>query len=65
MEKDKVKESVFSEKGLLLKKVNVNGYICGDFVEFSISQLYENRSDEDIDAIYTFPLPETAVITGF
>jgi Ca-activated chloride channel family protein len=54
-----------SKSGLLLKDVNVNGYICGDFAEFSISQLYENREDGNIDAIYTFPLPDTAVITGF
>jgi Ca-activated chloride channel family protein len=53
------------KKGLILKRVSVNGYVCGDFVEFSLSQLYENRSDKNIDAIYTFPLPDTAVITGF
>jgi Ca-activated chloride channel family protein len=53
------------KKGLILKRVSVNGYVCGDFVEFSLSQLYDNRSDKNIDAIYTFPLPDTAVITGF
>jgi Ca-activated chloride channel family protein len=58
-------EKIKGKKGLLLKRVSVNGYVCGDFVEFSLSQLYENRSDKNIDAIYTFPLPDTAVITGF
>jgi Ca-activated chloride channel homolog len=52
-------------KGLVLKRVNVNGYVCGDFVEYSMSQLYENRNDNNIDAVYTFTLHDTAVITGF
>lgn len=57
------KKSVASEVNL--KKVSINGNICGEFVEFSMLQVYENKTGSNIDAVYTFPLPETAVLTGF
>jgi Ca-activated chloride channel family protein len=48
-----------------LKEASISGNICGEFVEISIKQIYENKGKDNIDCIYTFPLPDTAVITGF
>jgi Ca-activated chloride channel family protein len=48
-----------------LKEVGISGNICGEYVEVSIKQVYENKGSENIDGVYTFPIPDTAVITGF
>lgn len=48
-----------------LKEVGISGNICGEFVEISIKQIYENKGKDNIDCVYTFPIPDTAVITGF
>jgi Ca-activated chloride channel family protein len=48
-----------------LKEVGISGNICGEFVEISIKQVYENKGSNNIDGVYTFPIPDTAVITGF
>lgn len=48
-----------------LKEVGISGNICGEFVEVSIKQVYENKGKDSIDGVYTFPIPDTAVITGF
>ncbi|ERI95611.1 von Willebrand factor type A domain protein [Clostridiales bacterium oral taxon 876 str. F0540] len=48
-----------------LKEVGISGNICGEYVEISIKQVYENKGKENIDGVYTFPIPDTAVITGF
>lgn len=65
MRKYGITDKDFSTNAVKLKKVNINGNICGEFVEFSLSQLYENISESNIDAVYTFPIPDTAVLTGF
>jgi Ca-activated chloride channel homolog len=65
VEKFGIKEKGKSLEEVILRRVSINGYICGDFVELSMSQLYENRSGSNIDAVYTFPIPDTAVLTGF
>jgi Ca-activated chloride channel family protein len=48
-----------------LKEVGISGNVCGEFVEISIKQIYENKGKDNIDCVYTFPIPDTAVITGF
>lgn len=48
-----------------LKEVGINGNMCGEYVEVSIKQVYENKGNSNIDGVYTFPIPDTAVITGF
>lgn len=53
------------EGNVILKEVNISGNICGEFLEISIEQAYQNISDCDIEAQYIFPIPDTAFITGF
>ena len=53
------------QAGIPLKKVIIKGQICGLFGEFQLSQAYKNESAEGTEVIYTFPLPDNAVVTGF
>ncbi|MFA6939762.1 MAG: VIT and VWA domain-containing protein [Clostridiaceae bacterium] len=48
-----------------LKKVEVSGNVCGEFIELSLNQIFENKGRDDIEGEYIFPLPDTAVMTGF
>lgn len=65
MNKYGLRDKKLSENEVMLKKVTVNGNICGEFVEFSLTQEYENKTQNNIDAVYIFPIPDTAVLTGF
>ncbi|MFA9398670.1 MAG: VIT and VWA domain-containing protein [Clostridiaceae bacterium] len=47
-----------------LKEVTINGNLCGEFVELSTMQEYENKGNYDVEGEYIFPLPDTAVLTG-
>jgi len=53
------------KNNIILKEVNIRGNICGEFAEFTIDHVYENKGANDVEAIYTFPIPEQAVISGF
>jgi Ca-activated chloride channel homolog len=53
------------EGDVRLKEVGISGNMCGEYVEISIKQVYENKGNANIDGVYTFPIPDTAVITGF
>lgn len=53
------------QNDVVLKEVKISGNICGEFVELSMKQVYQNQGSDDIDAEYIFPIPDTAVITGF
>lgn len=64
MEYEKLQNNI-SKGEMLLKKVDIEGNICGEFVEFTISHVYENIGEDDVKGIYTFPIPDTAVISGF
>lgn len=64
MEYGELQNSV-SQGEITLKKVDIEGNICGEFVEFTISHVYENIGEDDVKGIYTFPIPDTAVISGF
>ena len=50
---------------IILKEVNIRGNLCGEFAEYTIDHVYENKGTNDVEAIYTFPIPERAVISGF
>lgn len=60
-----LKGSKLLQGEVYLKEVGISGNICGEYVEISIKQVYENKGKENIDGVYTFPIPDTAVITGF
>ncbi|MCB2289678.1 VIT and VWA domain-containing protein [Clostridium sp. CS001] len=53
------------KNNIILKEVNVRGNLCGEFAEYTIDHVYENKGSNDVEAIYTFPIPEMAVISGF
>lgn len=53
------------KNNIILKEVNVRGNLCGEFAEYTIDHVYENKGTNDVEAIYTFPIPERAVISGF
>ena len=53
------------QNDVVLKEVRISGNICGEFVELSMKQVYQNQGRDDIDAEYIFPIPDTAVMTGF
>ena len=48
-----------------LKEVEVSGNVCGEFIELSLNQIFQNKGSDDIEGEYIFPLPDTAVMTGF
>ncbi|MBV4420111.1 VIT and VWA domain-containing protein [Clostridium tyrobutyricum] len=50
---------------VLLKKVDINGNLCAGYGEITINQIYENVGKKDIEGVYAFPIPDTAVISGF
>ncbi|HEY8892641.1 MAG TPA: VIT and VWA domain-containing protein [Clostridium sp.] len=53
------------KNNIILKEVNIRGNLCGEFAEYTIDHVYENKGSNDVEAIYTFPIPEQAVISGF
>ncbi len=60
-----IKDIKGNENNVILKKAAISGNICGEFVEVTINQVFENKSDKNIEAIYSFPIPYTAVISEF
>lgn len=60
-----LKGSKSQQGNVHLKEVGISGNICGEFVEIAIKQVYENNGNHNVDGVYTFPIPDTAVITGF
>ncbi|KAA8676033.1 VIT and VWA domain-containing protein [Clostridium sp. WLY-B-L2] len=60
-----IKRNRRNDEGILLKKANIVGNLCAGYGEIVVNQLYQNCSNEDIEGVYIFPLPTTAVISGF
>ena len=60
-----IKEVKGNAEGMILKKLSINGNVCGSYAEISIHQNYENKGEKDIEGIYMFPIPETALISNF
>lgn len=48
-----------------LKGVWIKGDLCGLYGELTVDQLYTNEGEKALEIIYTFPLPDGAVISGF
>ena len=48
-----------------LTGVHVDGQITGRGARVKVRQLYINREDKPIEAVYKFPLPEQASVCGF
>jgi Ca-activated chloride channel family protein len=48
-----------------LKGITVSGKVWGTFSEITVKQEFENKSVRNIEAIYIFPLPDSAAITNF
>jgi len=48
-----------------LKNVKITGDLCLPFARITVVQCYENTAGESIEAVYTFPVPDTAVVLGF
>lgn len=47
-----------------MNKLNVSGHICGEYIEYTISQYYRNTTGENIEGTYSFPVPTTSILTG-
>ena len=54
-----------SHNGIELSKVDILGNVCGEFVEFTVCYEYKNCGAKDVKGVYTFPIPEGAIISGF
>lgn len=60
-----IKEIKGNKNGITLKSVTISGKICGNYAEVSINQVYQNKGKDDIEGVYIFPVPKTAIISGF
>lgn len=65
MNKFDIKDAMGRVGSFDLKEVSITGSICGEFVEISINQTFVNNSSEYIEGVYSFPIPDTAIISGF
>src|SRR5438309_2382 len=52
-------------KKIPLLGVEVDGQIIGGHARVQVRQRYKNEAPAPIEAIYTFPLPSDAVLTGY
>jgi len=58
--------SVDSEAPLpTLRDVSVTGRLDGLLFDWTLRQTYQNTGDQPLELIYTFPLPDQAVLLGF
>ena len=48
-----------------LKQTDVTGSIAGYIATVQVRQAFENPFDEKIEAVYTFPLPDSAAVSEF
>ncbi len=49
----------------VLTGVQATGRLDGVLFELALRQTYRNRSDRTLEVVYTFPLPQQAVLLGF
>lgn len=49
---------------LPLKQTQVEATIVGPVAEVEVSQRYENTLEEEVEAVYVFPLPENSAVHG-
>ncbi|MBK1809379.1 VWA domain-containing protein [Clostridium sp. YIM B02505] len=55
---------MMSLSDVTVERLSINGHICGEFVEFTLSQSFKNNTGKTIDGEYAFPMTETGVLTG-
>lgn len=48
-----------------LRGVEVTGEVLGAFAQVTVRQRYQNTETKPVEAVYTFPLPSDATLTGF
>jgi Ca-activated chloride channel family protein len=48
-----------------LRGVEVTGEVLGAFAQVIVRQRYQNTETKPVEAVYTFPLPGDATLTGF
>lgn len=53
------------DQAVKLNKLQVSGNVCGEYIEYTIAQHYRNTGKDDVHCTYSFPIPETATLTGF
>ncbi len=51
--------------GIPLQSVKITGDVFASFARIVITQFYQNTSSDNLEAIYTFPIPDTAAVLGF
>ncbi len=56
--------STKDHKSIKLNRLDVTGNICGEYVEYTISQDFKNTTEENIEGVYSFPVPNTSLITA-
>lgn len=52
------------DQTVTLNKLHITGNVVGEYIEYTIAQTYRNTSQDDVHCSYSFPVPETATLTG-
>ena len=63
MQGNEIKINKFNND-IILDKVEIDGHVCGEFVEFHLNYIYENKGENDLGAVYEFKVPSIAAISG-
>lgn len=63
MQANEIKANEFNSY-IILDKLEIDGHVCGEFVEFQFNYIYENKGGNDLDAVYELKVPSIAVISG-
>jgi Ca-activated chloride channel family protein len=53
------------DRPIPLRGVEVKGEVLGGHAQVTVSQRYQNAEAKPVEAVYTFPLPSDATLTGF
>jgi hypothetical protein len=59
-----VRSEKVGKSRLWLQKLAIEAQSTGDVVEMTIDHVFENRSDEQLEGTFRFPLPEGAMLVG-
>ena len=53
------------DRPIPLRGVEVTGEVLGGHAQVTVRQRYRNAEAKPVEAVYTFPLPSDATLTGF
>src|SRR5690349_20304616 len=53
------------DRPIPLRGVEVTGEVLGGHAQVTVRQRYQNAETKPVEAVYTFPLPSDATLTGF